>query len=91
MVTVTDNARKHLKKTLLAHSSDPNVGIRLELKPPGQLGLVLSEEVEGDQVVEEEGSKVLLVGSETAEMLEGVTIDVQDAPDGLKLVALKGE
>jgi len=89
MLAVTDSAKQLLKETLLAHIDDPEVGLRLSLKPPGQLGLVLDREAEGDYVVEHEGSKVLLVASELAPVVEAVTLDVQDTPEGPKLVVVK--
>jgi len=85
MLTVTESAKQLLKGILTAHSDDPEVGIRLSLKPPGQLGIVLDREAEGDQMVEHEGAKVLLVASDLALMVQGVTLDVQDTEDGPKL------
>lgn len=89
MLTVTEGAKQLLKETLLAHTDDPEVGIRLSVKPPGQFGIVLDKEAEGDQVVEHEGVKVLLVASELGALLDGKTLEVQDTPDGQKLVVLK--
>ncbi|MFQ6114202.1 MAG: hypothetical protein ACE5NG_08945 [bacterium] len=89
MLTVTDNAKEELKKTLQAHTDDPEVSLRLELKPPGQFGLVLGKEAEDDQVVEHEGTKVLLVAAELASAVEGITLDVQDTADGPKLAVSK--
>jgi len=91
MLTVTDSAKQELKKTLSAHTDDPEVSLRLELKPPGQFGLALSKEAEGDQVVEHEGTRILLVASELTPAVEGVTLDVKDTADGPKLVISKGE
>ena len=88
MVTVTDNAKQLLRETLLARSDDPEAGLRLSIKPTGQLGIVLDREEESDQVVEHEGSKVLLVASELAPLVDGVTLDVKDTPEGQKLVVL---
>ena len=85
MLTVTDSAKQLLKETLSAHTDDPEIGLRLELKPPRQLGIVLDREAEGDQVVEHEGAKVLLVASELAPAVDGVTLDIQDTADGPKL------
>ena len=48
------------------------------------------DEQEGDQVVEHEGSKILLVRAELTTQLEGVTIDCQDTPEGPQLVLSKG-
>lgn len=86
MLKVTESAKQLLKETLTAHSDDPEVGLRLSLKTPGQLGIVLDREAEGDHVVEHEGAKLLLVASELASVVEGVTLDVQDTPEGPKLV-----
>jgi hypothetical protein len=52
-------------------------------------GIVLDREAEGDQVVEHEGAKVLLVASELAPVVEVVTLDVQDTTEGSKLVIRK--
>lgn len=92
MLTVTESAKELLTETLLANTDDPEISLRLTLltlEPPGQLGLVLDREAEGDQVVEHEGAKVLLVASELAAVMDGITLDVQDTADGPKLVVSK--
>ncbi len=43
-------------------------------------------EKQGDQAVEHEDSKVLLVEKDLADTLQGITIDVEDTPEGAKLV-----
>jgi len=85
MLTVTDSAKQHLKELLLARSNDPEFGVRLARKAPGQTELVLDREAPGDQVIEHEGLKVLLVEPELARLLEKATLDVRDTPDGPKL------
>jgi Fe-S cluster assembly iron-binding protein IscA len=89
MLTVTESAKQLLKETLLAHSDDPEAVPRLSMMPPGQLGIMLDSETEGDQVVEHEGVKVLLVASELAPVVDRVTLDVQDTPEGSKLVVFR--
>jgi len=84
MITVTDKARETLKELLLSNGDDPEISLRLVAKPPGQFGLALDREAEGDQVVEQEGTKVLLIGHELAPILDGMTFDVKDTPDGRK-------
>ncbi len=91
MLTVTNGAKQLLLEALLANTDDPEVGLRLALGPGGQLALVLDKEAEGDQVVEHEGSKVLLVGAELAFVVDGVTIDVRDTEDGPRLIVLRPE
>jgi len=90
MITVTDSAKEYLKNILLAHTGDPEISLRLVGQPGEQLSFVLGKEAEGDQVVEHSGIKVLLVERELVPLLEGLTIDVQDTPDGPKL-AIFGE
>lgn len=40
----------------------------------------------GNRVVEHDGSKVLLVEEDLAASLEGLTIGVEDTPEGARLV-----
>ena len=89
MLTVTESARQHLKNMLLAHSEDPEIGLRLTVEPPRQFGMVLDREGVDDQIVEYEGAKVLLVAPELVTLLDEVTIDAQDTPEGTKLVISK--
>jgi len=92
MLTVTENAKQYLKDTLLAHTDDTEMSLRLESLvswPAGQLGLVLDREGYGDQIVEHEGAKVLLVAPELAPLVDGTTLDVQDTAGGPKLVMNK--
>ena len=89
MVTVTESAKQTLKEILTTHSDDPEVGIRLSFNPPGEFGVVLDREAEGDQVVEYDGAKALLVAPELAPVVDGVTLDIQDTPEGSKLVISK--
>ena len=89
MLVVTESAKQLLKNTLRLHSDDPEISLRLSMDPGGQLGLKLGSKIEGDQVVEHEGAKVLLVAPELTPALEGVTLDVQDTVDGPELVVNK--
>ncbi|MBI2860535.1 MAG: hypothetical protein HYX91_03390 [Chloroflexi bacterium] len=91
MITVTDSAKEILKGILEEHTDDPEVGLRLSPEPSGQLGLTLSKEEGGDQVVEHEATKVLLVSPELAPMVDGMRLDAQQGPEGLKLVMSKAE
>jgi Fe-S cluster assembly iron-binding protein IscA len=89
MVTVTEGAKQVLKEKLLASTSEPDVGIRLKSEPSGELSLTLDSESEGDQVVEQDGMKVLLVTPQLATKLEGITIDTEDTSEGPRLVVSK--
>ena len=85
MLTVTEGAKQHLKKALLAGTDDPDLGIRLTVDVSGEYGVTLDREAPDDYVVEHEGSKVLLVGHEVAERLAELTLDTHDTPEGAKL------
>ena len=87
MLTVTKDANQNLKEILLATTADSEFGLRLSMKPRGQLGimLVLDREALGDYVVKHEGLKVLLVREELVPLVDGVTIGTQDTPEGSRL------
>lgn len=87
MVTVTEHAKEELGRTLSsANVEDPELGLRLMFRAPGEFGLVLDKEKEGDHVVEHEGSKVLLVGEEISGLVGTVTIDCEETTQGSRLV-----
>jgi hypothetical protein len=87
MLTATESAKRELKRILIARTEDPDLSLRLEGEP-GQFSIKLDKEVSGDQVLEYEDSKVLLLEPALAFLLEEANIDVQDTPEGLKLVVL---
>ena len=86
MIEVTERARQQLKEILKANTDEPEACLRLTANEQGQLGLAIDMERQGDQVVEHEESKVLLVEKELSDKLEGITIDVEDTQEGTKLV-----
>jgi Fe-S cluster assembly iron-binding protein IscA len=88
MIGVTDRAKQQLKKTLSDNVDTPQAGIRLVARAEGQLGLGIDVENPGDQVVEFEGSKVLMVEKDLASSLTGVTLDVEDTEEDAKLVLI---
>jgi len=86
MIGVTERARQELKRILTANTDKPEACLRLTANDQGQLGLAIDTERQGDQAVEHEDSKVLLVEKELADTLQGITIDVEDTPEGARLV-----
>jgi len=86
---VTDNAKEQLRERLLDHTSDPEIVLRLELRSPENFGLALDRRAEGDQVIEYEGSKVLPIGEDVADLADKLILSVEDAAEGPKLVVLK--
>jgi len=88
MLQVTEGAKQELKKILSAKVDNPQAVLRLTASEPDELGLGIDTEMPGDQVVEYEDSKVLVVEQGLATRLEGVTLDVEDTGDGPHLVVL---
>jgi Fe-S cluster assembly iron-binding protein IscA len=90
MVTVTAGAMQELGKMLTeANVDDPEVGLRVVQNAPGEFSLMLDKEHEKDQVVDNEGAKVLFIGNDLSEALDGVTIDFKETPEGSRLVMSK--
>jgi len=82
MLNVTEGAKQMMKEALAAKTDDPELGLKLVANESGQFTLVLGQEKEGDQVVEHEGSKVLLIDRELSVLLEGRTLDCEDSREG---------
>jgi len=89
MLRVTERAKQQLKQILAAKVDNPRAVLRLTASEPDKLGLGIDIEMPGDQVVEYEGSKVLVVEQGLAASLEGRTLDVEDTADGPDLVVIK--
>jgi Fe-S cluster assembly iron-binding protein IscA len=86
MIGVTERARQELKRILEANTDKPEACLRLTANDQGQLGLAIDVERQGDQAIEHDDSKVLLVEKDLADTLQGITIDVEDTPEGARLV-----
>jgi len=85
MITVTERAKEELKLILIASKAAPEEGLRLLPSPDGRFALGIDTEMSGDQVVEYEGYKVLLVGIEYFKILDGKTVNCQDTREGTVL------
>jgi Fe-S cluster assembly iron-binding protein IscA len=85
MITVTEVAKRELYRTLTGGGiTDTAVGFRLDVQAPGEYSLVPDFEKEGDQVVEHNGSKVLLIDEELLKELEGIEIDCTETTTGMR-------
>jgi Fe-S cluster assembly iron-binding protein IscA len=87
MVNVTTRAKEALaliKES--ANVSDPMIGLRLEKAAAGRYDIFPDHERPGDQVVEHEGAKVLLIADALTESLAGAKIDGKTTDQGLELV-----
>jgi len=81
VITVTERAKQELKSILIAIGADPDEGLRLMPTADG-FALTLDSGLSGDQVVEYEGYKVLLVGIEYFSIFDEATVDCHDTEDG---------
>lgn len=86
MIDVTESAKKELKRLLTSSVDWPGARLRLVDRGQGRLGLGIDIEAPDDQVVEYEGTKLLIVESGLASNLKCVTLDVDDTPEGVELV-----
>jgi len=81
MITVTERAKKALKTMLISRDVEPDQGLRLLPTGDGVV-LALDSKLTGDEVVEYEGYKVLLIGIEYFRIFDGATVDYCDTGDG---------
>lgn len=87
MLRATESAKQEMKRILLARAEDQDLSLRLEGEP-GQFSIKIDSEMPGDQVLEYDGIKLLLLEPALAYLLEDANLDVQDTPEGPRLVVL---
>jgi len=90
MVTVTERAKEKLKEMLESETDDPSIGLRLATASSGQFGIFPDRGRDDDQIVEHEGSAVLLVGQEMAQAIGDATIDYDERQPDPQLVMKHG-
>jgi hypothetical protein len=86
MIGVTDRAKQELLKILFDKVDMPQARLRLTSGEQGQLGLGIDIELPGDEIVEYQGSRLLVVDQGLAGSLKGIVLDVDDTPQGPMLV-----
>jgi Fe-S cluster assembly iron-binding protein IscA len=89
MVNVTKRAKQELKRLLAAKVDWPGARLRLVARGQGKLGLGIDIEAPGDEAVEYEGMKVLIVEPGLAFGLGHITLDVDDTPGGPEIVIVE--
>ena len=78
MLSVTERARQELKSILEANVDMPQSRLRLMDRGQGKLGLGIDVEMPRDELVQYDGSTVLVIEHELARSLRGITLDVDD-------------
>ena len=86
MINITERAKQELSLLLSKKVDWPGARLRLMDRGQEKLGLGVDIEAPGDHSVEYEGIKVLIVEPELAKKLHGITLDVNDTPEGAELV-----
>jgi Fe-S cluster assembly iron-binding protein IscA len=86
MIDVTEQAKKELKDLLDKNTDNPDACLRLKTNDDGKLGLGIDTEQPDDEVLEYEGSKLLVMQARLADMLKDAALDVVDSEDGRRLV-----
>ena len=86
MINITERAKQELMKLLAKKVDWPGALLRLMDRGAGKLGLGIDIEAPGDQVVEYQGHKIMLIGPDLANTLQGITLDVDNTPQGVELV-----
>ena len=86
MVNVTERAKQELRSLLSQKVDWPGARLRLMDRGQGIIGLGIDIEAPGDQVLEYDGTRVLICEPVFAASLKGITLDVDDTPEGAELV-----
>lgn len=84
MIQVTYSARSRLRR-LLDRRKKAGSLLRLLPSPDGQIGLIFSQQREGDQVVDQDGLKLLVISRRIASVLDGAIIDCEQEQEGERL------
>lgn len=91
MLEVTDAAINYLGDAIESKEVGEPQAFRLVASDPNQLGLRLSEEQEGDQVIKRGDRTVLLVDPEISGRLDGAVLDADQSSGGARLLLRPAE
>lgn len=86
MLQITESAKAELKRLLDCSVDWPGARLRLLERDQGSLGLGVDIEAGDDQMVEYQGTGVLVVEPDLASRLNKILLDIDPSPDGAVLV-----
>lgn len=89
IIKITEAAARHLKEAMAARATQPNQRLRLVAAPGAQVGLVLDEAREGDEIIEVDGDPILVLKGTMVPLLKGLTLDYLNTPEGPRLTLVK--
>ena len=96
MIKVTDVAMQELKaimdrgrtacvdefKEISYGADESDIALRLVPTPNGHLAIIMDIYREGDTVIEDNGTKVLLIEADLIDLVDGMLFDCADTPEG---------
>jgi Fe-S cluster assembly iron-binding protein IscA len=86
MLQITDGAKAELKRLLETSVDWPGARLRLMDRGGGGLGLGVDIEAESDEIIEYEGARILVIGTELSSRLDRILLDIDATPQGVTLV-----
>jgi Fe-S cluster assembly iron-binding protein IscA len=81
MVRVTDQAANALQELLADYAAPPEAGVRLSPSAGGDLGMNIEMPRDGDEVIEQEDTPLLIVDAAVAPGLSDMVVDLSDGTD----------
>jgi Fe-S cluster assembly iron-binding protein IscA len=91
MIGVTERAKEELKELLNTNTDNPAARLRLSANDEGKLGLGIDIEKPDDDVLEYQGSALLVMESGLSDKLKDVALDVVDSDAGRQLVVINNQ
>ena len=86
MFTVTEDAKKELKRIHETRSLNPGMYLRLAIPPVwtgyGDFGIVIDDEKEGDTAIYLEDYKVLILENVITDEISDSILDFKESPEG---------
>lgn len=89
MIEITEPAKEELKKLLNTKVDWPGARLRIMDRGEGRLGLGIDIQSPDDEVIEHEGSVLVIVEKGLAGRLQKVTLDAEDTGSGRSLVIIQ--
>ena len=89
MIGVTERAKQELKRILLDKTADPQTCLRLSAAEKGHYRIGIDTEMPGDQIIEHQGNRILMVEACLSESLGGLTVDAVDDKNGVQLIIVE--
>ena len=86
MISVTERAKRELRKLLVENVDWPEARLRLLDRGEGVFGIGVDIEMPGDYIVECDDKRVLVIEPGLATNFNNITLDVDETPEGTELV-----